>query len=279
MAVPALSVVIPTHRRGPVLIRCLQHLAAQTNVRDIEVIVVSDGPDTETESLMKHATWPMPVTFFVIPKSQQGVARNRGVEKAKGSRILFIGDDIFLAPDACAMHVNEYAAMLGFVTWDTSVGVTPVMTWLERSGWQFGYGFLKPFEHRAIDPAIQHRFTYTSHISLSATVAKAHPFREDVSLYGWEDIEWGRRLAKSGVSLIYEPDAKALHHHRITTEQSLARMRTLGESAVVMDRINPELHLVPSGIKRWKYRIAALLPTLRGKHAKAFLSGASAGGA
>lgn len=272
---PSLSIIIPTHRRGPTLIRCLQHLEAQTIAKQIEVIVVSDGSDSETEALMKHASWNIPVTFFVIPKSQQGTARNRGVEKAKADRILFIGDDAFLAPDACAKYLESPAgvAMLGFTTWDPSVGVTSVMTWLEASGWQFGYSFLEPFRHRPIDPEIQHKFTYTIHLSLPTALAKQHPFREDVSLYGWEDIEWGWRLAQAGIPLFYEPDAKALHHHRIDLEQSLKRMKTLGESAIVMNRINPALDLVPRGLKLWKYRIAALLPTLRGRHAKAFLRG------
>jgi len=275
-----LSVVIPTHRRGPILIRCLQHLERQTIADQIEVIVVSDGHDPETAKLMKHATWSFPLRFFEIEKSQQGVARNRGVEKAKGKRVLFIGDDIFLKPDACEKHLaSNYkpqttnSAVLGHTTWDPAVGITPVMRWLERTGWQFGYSFLEPFRHRTIDPAIQHRFTYTSHVSLPTGIAKMHPFREDVKLYGWEDIEWGWRLARAGVPLFYEPDAKALHHHHIDFEESLRRMRTLGESACVIERINPDLRLVPRGLKLWKYRAASMLSTMRGRHARAFLRG------
>lgn len=101
------------------------------------------------------------------------------------------------------------------------------MRWLEASGWQFGYPKLARYAHAALPTERQHLFTYTSHISLPTPTAKAHAFREDVRMYGWEDVEWGMRLCASGVPLFYEPSARALHHHHIELPQSLERMRTL----------------------------------------------------
>ena len=43
MSAPALSVVIPTHRRPAILSACIEHLERQTAADAIEVIVVSDG--------------------------------------------------------------------------------------------------------------------------------------------------------------------------------------------------------------------------------------------
>jgi hypothetical protein len=120
---------------------------------------------------------------------------------------------------------------------------------------------------------MQHRFTYTSHLSVPTIVAKRTPFREDVTLYGWEDIEWGLRLRRAGVKLWYAPDAKAFHHHPLTLEQSLARMETLGESAVYLTTIAPGLDRLPKGWKWAAYHLLALLPTMRGKHAKSFIGG------
>ena len=253
------------------------------------MIVVSDGFDEASKSVVVGAQHAAPVKrYFEIPKSQQGAARNFGVKNARGKYVMFIGDDIFLAPDACERHMRAHnsppprraergvgegpgVGVLGFTTWDPACGITPVMRWLETSGWQFGYPMLAKYAHDLVPADIQHRFTYTSHISLPMETAKKFPFRDDVTLYGWEDIEWGWRLAQAGVPLFYEPDAKAFHHHHMTMEDSLRRMQTLGKSAVVMDKLVPELKLVPSGWKLMKYRIAALLPTMRGKHAKAFL--------
>ena len=171
---------------------------------------------------------------------------------------------------------NSPRAVLGYTEWDPTLEITPVMHWLDRTGWQFGYRFLQPYIHSYIPKEIQHRFTYTSHISLPREVALRFPFREDVSLYGWEDVEWGWRLAKGGIPLYYEPDARAFHHHHMTLEDSLKRMETLGKSAVIVEGLNPALTLTPKGMKRMAYRMLSLLPTMKGTHAKALMKGMAA---
>jgi glycosyltransferase involved in cell wall biosynthesis len=285
---PDLSIIIPTHKRASILAQCLGHIERQTIRDQLEVIVVSDGEDQKTAGLCEAHAFTFPLTYTSIPKSQQGIARNRGVDLATAPRVLFIGDDIFLMPDACARHVaplrgktnqqtsannQNNIAILGFTTWDPSLDNTPVMRWLESSGWQFGYPMIEQYAHDYIPSDKQYSFTYTSHISLPTAIAKQIRFREDVSLYGWEDMEWGMRLKEAGIRLFYEPDAKAFHHHPMTLEQSLKRMETLGKSAMLMEQINPDLHLVPKGLKRFAYELVRLLPTMRGRHARAFLRG------
>lgn len=279
VATPTLSIIIPTHKRAKILAQCLEHIEKQTIVDQLEVIVVSDGPDEEVKWKVENGKWKMTVKFFEVSKSHQGVARNKGTENAGGEFILFIGDDIFLKPDACEKHLHALSSfhfpfsVLGHTTWDPACGITPVMKWLETSGWQFGYPMIKRYAHHFLPSHLQHRFTYTSNISLPTKIAKRFLFREDVKFYGWEDIEWGWRLRQAGIKLFYEPDAKALHHHHMTLDDSLRRMEILGRSAVVMDRLNLELNLVPRGSKRLKYQAASLLPSMRGRHSKAFLAG------
>jgi glycosyltransferase involved in cell wall biosynthesis len=284
VATPLLSIVIPTHKRPDILKQCLEHIAKQTIVDQLEVIVIHDGEGAETKKMLEQSSFQLSAfSFHEIPKSQQGVARNRGVEKAKAPIVLFGQDDIFFAPDACEKHLHaaesyklaarSSVAVLGFTTWDPAARITPVMRWLEKFGWQFGYPMIARYAHTAIPKDIQHRFTYTSHISLPTEIAKKHPFREDVSLYGWEDILWGTELRDAGVALIYEPDAKALHHHHIELEDSLKRMETIGQSLQKMQEIAPTFDRIPRGWKLWAHQMMALLPTMRGKHEQAFLTG------
>lgn len=265
---------------------CLEHIAKQTIVNDLEVIVVSDGPDEEVKKMIHSYQSALPgreetgltVRYYDVAKSQQGVARNAGVKHATAERVLFIGDDIFLEPTACEKHLlsaTRYpqAAVLGFTTWDPVVGITPVMKWLEKSGWQFGYPMLKKYEHAFLPKNIQHQFTYTSHISLPTHIAREIPFRTDITMYGWEDIEWGMRLRDAGIKLFYEPDATALHHHSITMEESLGRMEVLGKSAKMLSEKIPNFDRVPTGLKLFAYKMLAMLPTMAGKHRQQFLRG------
>ncbi|MAE68619.1 hypothetical protein CL635_02315 [bacterium] len=283
LKMPELSVIIPTHKRAEILEQCLHHLESQTIADKIEAIVIHDGQDDKTDALMAKSTWQIPVHYESIPKSQQGVARNRGVQNAQSSTCLFIGDDIFLEPEVCAHHesihrnIGTPIAVLGGTYWDPHLEITEVMEWLMRSGWQFGYPKIESYAGDFLPKHIQHLFCYTSHLSVSTEVAKRTPFREDVSLYGWEDIEWGMRLRESGVQVYYEPQAKAFHHHIITMEDSLKRMETIGESAVVLSRVVPEFDRIPRGWKRIAYEIFAKFPTMAGKHRAAFLKGINKG--
>ena len=273
---PSLSVIIPTRQRADILRRTLACLFAQTVANELEVIVVHDGEDDD-ETRTMIASLDRKPTYLAIAKAQQGVARNRGIDCATAPLTLFIGDDMLLAPDACEKHLRLHddhgmCAVLGFTTWDPAVGITPVMRWLEKSGWQFGYPSIARFAKKPLPKAIQKNYSYTIHLSLPTSIARRIRFREDASLYGWEDMEWGHRLSDAGLPLYYEPDANGLHHHRLDMDASLARMREIGKSAAEMERLNPALHLVPRGWKRFVHTALSWLPTMRGAHERAFMN-------
>lgn len=279
----SLSVIIPTHKRADLLSSCIEYLERQTVKEKIEVIVVSDGHDDVTAELMAKGTWNIPVKFAEIPKSQQGSARNKGLSMAEAPIVLFIGDDILLTPGACEAHLKAHdalkkmgkadSAVLGFTTWDPTREVTPVMRWLETSGWQFGYPHIAKHTHDFIPEERQHLYTYTSQISIQTELAKKFPFKEDITLYGWEDILWGMELVRAGIRLYYEPDAVAHHRHSISLEQSVNRMYTLGKSAVITAQKYPFLDRVPKGWKVLAYWWFGSFPTIRGAHRRAFLKG------
>ena len=273
-----LSIVIPTHRRPAILSACIEHLERQTVADQLEVIVVSDGHDPATVDAVAKRKWSVPVAFHEIGKSQQGTARNKGVREAKGEVVLFLGDDMFLVPGACEAHLAAHAshaklAVLGRIDWDPVVGITPVMRWLDATGWQFGYRFIERYANDCVPAERQHSFTYTGNLSVPADVARATPFLEGLTEYGWEDMVFGMHLRAKGVRLFYAPAAQAFHRHRIDLAASLKRMRAIGRAGVDMRKREPAADLLPTGKALWKYRVLSVFPTLRGKHAKALLEG------
>ncbi len=110
---PKISVVIPTYRRPELLKKCLTALAAQTfPKKDFEVIVVSDGPDEETEAAVRKV---LSGNFRYLALPQKGgpaAARNMGWRAAQGTLIAFTDDDT--VPDRSwlsgyATHYNNEA--------------------------------------------------------------------------------------------------------------------------------------------------------------------------
>ena len=262
-----LSVIIPTHNRAETLKICLKKLIAQQGV-DFEVIVVDDGSTDDTERVVRNFQFPIS-NFQINPKSEirnpklqyihqpashQAVARNRGVKEAKGDVIVFIGDDIFVEPGFLQKHhdrhteyPDENVVVLGHTTWDPNIKINSYMRFLEDSGWQFGYKFLNPGMIGKIEP---YKFFYTSNISLKKSFFKKEWFDEDFKFYGWEDIELGYRLWKRhGMEIYYEPQAIAFHHHELQPSDLPKKMQSVGKSAVHFERLQPDIQIIPKGLK------------------------------
>jgi glycosyltransferase involved in cell wall biosynthesis len=97
-----ISVVIPTYKRPALLVKCVQALCEQTfDKHEYEIIVVSDGPDTETEKALKKCSqqlWPA-IRYVPLPKKKgPAAARNLGWKQARAGFIAFTDDDCLPDP-------------------------------------------------------------------------------------------------------------------------------------------------------------------------------------
>src|SRR5205085_8448808 len=92
-----ISVVVPTFKRGQLLKNCLQHLVNQTLEKELyEIIIVSDGPDTESQKIVvEFSTKTRASIRFLSLSNNKGpaAARNLGWRNANGTLIAFTDDD------------------------------------------------------------------------------------------------------------------------------------------------------------------------------------------
>ena len=102
MTVPLLSLVIPVYNVAPHLPRCLESLCALTPPAD-EIIVVDDGSTDDCPRILAGFATRLP-QMRVIRQENGGlsVARNTGLDAARGEYLAFVDSDDFLAPDAYA---------------------------------------------------------------------------------------------------------------------------------------------------------------------------------
>ncbi|MFI5952187.1 glycosyltransferase family 2 protein [Cryptosporangium sp. NPDC051539] len=92
MRSPQVSVVIPTRNRPGLVLRAVRSALAQT-LRDLEVLVVVDGPDPATrEALAPVEDARLTVVELEEPGGAQN-ARNAGARKAAGAWTAFLDDD------------------------------------------------------------------------------------------------------------------------------------------------------------------------------------------
>ncbi|HEY4354138.1 MAG TPA: glycosyltransferase family 2 protein [Acidobacteriaceae bacterium] len=91
------SIVIPTYRRLPDLRLAVASALTQT-YRNIEVIVVSDGPDAEVRAALE-GTHPLLRYVELAVNSGPAEARNEGVRASRGEWLTFLDDDDTMLPE------------------------------------------------------------------------------------------------------------------------------------------------------------------------------------
>ena len=95
---PLVSVIVPTHGRPGFLPRAVASALAGMGA-EVEVIVVPNGPDASwRDALAAHADDPR-VRISPIAPPHANVARNHGMELARGKYLRFLDDDDYLYPD------------------------------------------------------------------------------------------------------------------------------------------------------------------------------------
>lgn len=101
------TIIIPTRNRGYVLKYCLENILNQS-CDSYEVIVVDDASEDETPEI--NATCKMLNANFryIRLNERKGpyVARNIGVEEAKGEVIIFIDSDVIVHPKFVSQHTS-----------------------------------------------------------------------------------------------------------------------------------------------------------------------------
>lgn len=115
------SVVIPTYKRAALLAKCIEALLQQHFSKDAyEIIVVSDGPDEETRTLVnKWAGYQRPALRLIELPQKKGpaAARNCGWQNARGGIIAFTDDD-------CLPHMNWLQQLVANCNVDEDIALT-----------------------------------------------------------------------------------------------------------------------------------------------------------
>src|SRR5208283_3181099 len=101
---PQFSIIVAVYNDWGPLEQCLQSLDQQTNGAGFEVIIVDDGSDeTAPESIRQ---WKDRYRLTIVHQSHAGIAaaRNRGLQSANGSVLVFTDAD-------CRMQANCLSAL------------------------------------------------------------------------------------------------------------------------------------------------------------------------
>jgi glycosyltransferase involved in cell wall biosynthesis len=196
---PMVSAIIPTRNRSKLLERAIQTALNQT-FRDLEVVVVIDGPDPDTEASLKKIG---DTRLRVIALSRHvggSDARNAGVQAARGHWVALLDDDDEWLPEkierqlaimAKSRFQNPIASSrliarsrCSKVIWPFKEPSAPISEYiLTRSSWAYGDGMIQ-----------------TSTILTSRSLLLQVPFRSGLRKH--QDLDWVLRAVQhSGVGI------------------------------------------------------------------------------
>ncbi len=204
------SVVIPTYNRKPILEKCLRALEHQTFdgdlISDYEVVVVDDGSTDGTVTwLQDHAPEFPHVRLFEQDHKGPAVARNLGVEQARGDTIIFIDSDLVVLETFLQSHGSA------LTRGQQERGHNRIFTYGRVvNTCNFEAPTREPFKVTDYSRA----FFATGNVAIAKHwLMAAGLFDPQFTLYGWEDLELGVRLKKMGLSLVKVPEAVGYHWH------------------------------------------------------------------
>ena len=100
---PRVSVIIPAYNAENTIVETIISLQKQT-LQDIEILVIDDGSKDKTVDVVQQLTDPR-IQVFIYPNGGVSVARNRGIEKAKGEFIAFVDSDDLWTEDKLELQL------------------------------------------------------------------------------------------------------------------------------------------------------------------------------
>lgn len=236
------SVVIPTCGRPDVLRGTLEGLMAQRfDPGRMEVLVVIDGGDPASLSLVRELASSAPFRLEAIPQARkgQGAARNAGIERAGGRIVLMLDDDILAVPDLVAAHLEHHGGREDTVVTgslpverldDEPAHIEAVRIW-----WDGELKSLASPQHRPV-----FRDFVTGNVSAPREALRAAGgFDAAFVGYGREDYELGYRLLQRGLRFVHEPRAIGLHRYRKPVLEWVRQFRGTGKADVIFARKHP----------------------------------------
>lgn len=211
---PLVSAIVVVWNRAELTLKCLEALAAQTNI-ELEVIIVDNASSDETVGLLARLTG----VTVVRNHANVGftVGANLGAKSARGELLLFLNNDAVLEQDAVreladtARRSSTTGAVGGKLVFpDGRLQEAGSIVWSDGSCDAYGRGG----DPSAPEVNFERRVDFCSGAMLltrRAIFESLGGFDERYRPAYYEDADYCARLWSAGFPVVYQPKAVAVH--------------------------------------------------------------------
>lgn len=256
-----LAIAIPTYRDDAVPM--IEALSACARFEEAEIVLFDDGAgDAELLSafiaVSERIACPMRVVS-ARTNAGRAAARNRLIAHARADWLLLLDADML--PDS-ADFLSIYldcieGAEPGLFVGGFSLNQAPLDNAYALHRWQAARSECLSAATRNQDPG---RFVYTSNVLAHRRVLAEIAFDEGFSGWGWEDVDWGLRVAREAP--VVHLDNPATHMGLDADDVLMRKYRNSGVNFAYALKKHPE-HLGPSPLGRHASRLARWPKALR----------------
>lgn len=254
---PLFSVIITTHNRPALVMRCIESLLTQDfPSADFEIIVVDDGSQLYTAKALTQYRQAGLIQYLYQTQQGWGVARLNGVQQSRGEIMVFLDDDC-VAP---VSWLNTYA--VAYKEHPQVVGVGGGLRHGDKmnvAGWKQYHGHMAYFDRLNAPLGITHTqagqawFTFGGNRSFRKTTwLGAQPKSND---WYFDDYAIDLRLREQGATVFYEPLAWVEHYYFLSLPQRLLSAYRYGrsEKSLKSQSDNPSAPPARLGLQgRWR---------------------------
>lgn len=242
---PRFSVIVPVYNRNSEVEELLKSLSNQT-YDNFEVIIVEDGSTLPCEDAINLYSDKLNLRYYFKQNEGRSIARNYGLERAKGEYFVFFDSDCVIPPDYFKILSKQLdqtqldcfggpdAAHDSFS--DTQKAINYAMTsFLTTGGIRGGKIALEKFVPRTFNMGYV-REAYDT----------VGGFREMFS----EDIDMSTRIRQAGFSIGLIREAYVYHHRRLSFRKFLRQVYVFGMSRITLKLLYPDslkiVHTLPA---------------------------------
>lgn len=224
----SISVVMPTYNRADYIEKALDSLMQQTE-KPVEIIVVDDGSTDDTEERVRRHALGSRIQYKHQSNQGASVARNLGVQIARGDLIVFLDSDDMLEPlhHEVALSVLKGNRNVALFCCDSrSIGVHG--EWLNGGrSWTEVQCLIKRCRIETGVRTLQDIFLFST--PFPGFTVRREAYREvgglDQSIFPLDDYDLQLKIAGAGYGVHYEH--RSLARYRVHEDNESGRNRAV----------------------------------------------------
>ncbi len=223
------SIMIITYNQKEILARSLRSLAAQIkNPKIFEIVIADDCSSDGTEDFVKRQRLPIFLKYIRSEKNVgRSIIRNMGFEKTSGQQVLFLDGDMEPGPGMMDAYLSS---------WEKYPDAVIAGSWKMPPGFKYDrvMNFIMSRGHfrKKMKGEIPGSWFTSGNFSIRKEMFdRLSGF--DLDFEGWkgEDTDFGLRLKKESVPIIYNPEAISYHYHSKTLDEMISEYERFGRTS------------------------------------------------